>query len=147
MRNSSFLIKMKISFRRPPRFGWKCLAALVCWIGSSMLASGADPSPTRPNILFVLTDDQSIRSISAYAEAHPWVQTPQIDKLARNGVMFRNVYVGTWCMPARMSMLTGRMPYAVKSMRMVGNYPGAAYDPAQAPFWPAVFRKNGYTTA
>jgi arylsulfatase A-like enzyme len=102
---------------------------------------------SRPNILFILTDDQSIRSISAYREAHAWVRTPQIDTLARNGVLFRNAYIGTWCMPARLSLLTGRMPYAVKSMRMVGNYPGASYNAALAPFWPKVFREHGYTTA
>lgn len=141
---------MSIHPFRSIRSRWNILEACICLVSGGMLLpsnSGAATRPTRPNILFILTDDQSIRSISAYDEAHPWVQTPQIDALARSGVMFRNAYVGTWCMPARLSLLTGRMPYAVKSMRMEGNYPGAAYDPAQAPFWPSVFRKNGYTTA
>ena len=32
-------------------------------------------------------------------------------------------------------------------MRMEGKYPGSKYDPAKCPFWPSVFRKNGYQTA
>ncbi len=107
----------------------------------------AAASKERPNILFIMTDDQSYRSVSSYAGARPWVKTPHIDKLARSGVQFENAYVGTWCMPARVSLLTGRIPHAVESVRMEGAYPGVAYDPAQAPFWPRVLREHGYTTA
>lgn len=105
------------------------------------------PAASRPNILFILADDQSHRTVSAYEEADPWVRTPQIDALARSGIRFRHAYIGTWCMPARLSLLTGRLPHAVASMRMTGKYPGAAYDPQQAPFWPRVFREHGYATA
>jgi len=119
---------------------------LVLCATLTALAAGQN-TPERPNILFILTDDQSNRSVSAYDEAHSWVETPQTDRLARSGVLFRHAYTGTWCMPARLSLLTGRMPYAVKSMRMEGDYPGAAYDPQLAPFWPKVFRQQGYTTA
>ena len=44
-------------------------------------------------------------------------------------------------------MLTGRHPHGIQSMRMEGPYPGSTYDPKQCPFWPALFRKNGYHTA
>ncbi len=127
-------------------FRFKCALGFILCTLLTAIAAGQN-TPDRPNILFILTDDQSIRSVSAYHEAHPWVKTPHIDRLARSGVLFRHAYTGTWCMPARLSMLTGRMPYAVKSMRMEGDYPGAAYDPKLAPFWPKVFRKEGYTTA
>jgi arylsulfatase A-like enzyme len=106
----------------------------------------ASPAP-RPNILFILTDDQTHRSVSGYAAAHPWVETPHLDELSRRGVRFNHAYVGTWCMPARVSLLTGRMPHAVESVRMEGPYPGVVYDPAQTPFWPRVLRGYGYTTA
>jgi arylsulfatase A-like enzyme len=36
---------------------------------------------------------------------------------------------------------------AIESMRMEGKYPGSTYDPAKTPFWPKVFRENGYVTA
>jgi len=44
-------------------------------------------------------------------------------------------------------MLTGHHQFGVESMRMEGEYPGSVYDPQKCPFWPKVFRKNGYTTA
>jgi arylsulfatase A-like enzyme len=50
-------------------------------------------------------------------------------------------------MPSRATLLTGRLPHAVESMRMEGQYPGSTYDPAKSPFWPSVFRKQGYHTA
>jgi arylsulfatase A-like enzyme len=122
--------------------------AAVLALGSLTAAEpAAPPAPSRPNILFILTDDQSHRTIGAYEEADPWVRTPQIDTLARGGIRFRHAYIGTWCMPARLSLLTGRLPHAVDSMRMTGNYPGATYDPQRAPFWPRVFREHGYATA
>jgi arylsulfatase A-like enzyme len=44
-------------------------------------------------------------------------------------------------------MLTGHHQYGVESMRMQGEYPGSVYDPEKCPFWPRVFRENGYSTA
>ena len=103
----------------------------------------------RPNILFIYTDDQSHRTVSCYPEAPSWVRTPNIDRLAKQGVRFAHAYIGTWCMPSRAALLTGHHPYGsgVESMRMQGTYPGGTYDPKQCRFWPAVFRQNGYTTA
>jgi len=101
----------------------------------------------RPNILFIYTDDHSHRTVSAYPEAYPWVKTPNIDKLAQRGVRFHAAYCGAWCMPSRATMLTGHYQFGVESMRMEGPYPGCTYDPAKCPFWPSVFRRNGYFTA
>lgn len=101
----------------------------------------------RPNILFIYTDDQSHRSVSCYEEAWSWVNTPNIDALAEKGVRFTHAYVGTWCMPSRATMLTGHHQYGVESMRMEGQYPGSVYDPEKCPFWPRVFRENGFSTA
>ena len=105
---------------------------------------GADQ---RPNILFIFTDDQSHRSVSCYPEAPDWVETPNIDDLAKNGTRFANCYMSSWCMASRATLLTGHQTYGVNSMRMEGEYPGSEYDPEKCPFWPAVFRKNGYHTA
>ncbi len=103
--------------------------------------------PKRPNILFIYTDDHSYRTISAYKEAYPWVRTPNIDKLAAQGTRFTATYNGAWCMPSRATVLTGKHQFGVESMRMAGPYPGCEYDPVKCPFWPSVFRKNGYFTA
>lgn len=101
----------------------------------------------RPNILFIYTDDHSYRTVSCYPEAYEWARTPTIDGLARSGMRFTHAYIGTWCMPSRATLLTGHHQFGVESMRMVGQYPGSTYDPKQCPFWPSVFRKEGYVTA
>lgn len=101
----------------------------------------------KPNILFIYTDDQSHRTVSCYEEAHKWVKTPNIDKLAEQGVRFKSAYIGTWCMPSRFTMLTGLLQPRMNSVKMTGKYPASTYDPEVLKFWPKVFRENGYTTA
>ncbi len=104
-------------------------------------------SADKPNILFIYTDDHSHRTVGCYPESYDWVKTPNIDALAENGVRFKYAYIGTWCMPSRASLLTGHHQHGIESMRMEGDYPGSTYDPGKSPFWPKVFRENGYQTA
>ncbi len=111
----------------------KTLFAAFPLIACSLIAPFAlrAAEPSRPNILFIYTDDHSHRTVGCYPEAYPWVKTPNIDRLAKRGVRFASAYIGTWCMPSRATMLTGHHPYGVKSMKMVGKYPGSTYDPKQ----------------
>jgi arylsulfatase A-like enzyme len=120
------------------------LALLLLGVGAAPAAADA---PRRPNILFIFADDQSYKTVGCYPESWPWVRTPNIDALAKTGVRFHGAYLGAWCMPSRASLLTGRQPHGIQSMRMDGPYPGSTYDPKQCPFWPARFRTNGYHTA
>jgi arylsulfatase A-like enzyme len=122
----------------PLIFALACLAIPVC-------AQAAEA--TKPNILLIYTDDHSYKTVGCYPEAYPFVRTPNIDALAKRGIRFTHCYLGSWCMPSRASMLTGRHPHGIESMRMEGEYPGSAYDPLQCPFWPSVFRQHGYQTA
>lgn len=50
-------------------------------------------------------------------------------------------------MPSRATLLTGHHQFGIESMRMEGAYPGSTYEPEKCPFWPRVFRENGYVTA
>lgn len=118
------------------------LAICIAWAAPAFAAE-----PKQPNILFIYADDQSYRTVSCYPEAYDWVDTPNIDALARNGVRFSHAYIGTWCMPSRATMLTGLQQYGVQTMRMEGEYPGSVYDPEKCRFWPSVFRDQGYCTA
>ncbi|MBN2243386.1 MAG: sulfatase-like hydrolase/transferase [Acidobacteria bacterium] len=61
----------------------------------------------RPNILFILSDDHRWDFMSGVG--HPFVQTPNLDRLADEGVLFKNAFVTTsLCSPSRASFLTGR---------------------------------------
>ena len=121
-----------------------CLVAVATLVAARLHAAD---TTERPNILFIYTDDHSYRTINCYPESFDWVETPNIDSLARDGMRFTHAYIGTWCMPSRATLLTGHHQFGVESMRMEGKYPGSTYDSQQCPFWPSVFRKQGYTTA
>ncbi len=122
------------------------IALILIAVCATSTASGA-ASAERPNVLFLYTDDHSYRTVGAYPQSYPWVRTPAIDGLAARGMRFEYAYIGTWCMPSRATLLTGLHQFGVESMRMEGPYPGSTYDPEQVPFWPKVFRENGYFTA
>ncbi|MGL4549593.1 MAG: sulfatase-like hydrolase/transferase, partial [Gemmataceae bacterium] len=111
------------------------------------LAAALTPSADRPNILFVYTDDHSYRSLACYPGAYPFVRTPNLDRLAKEGVRFAGAYNGSWCAPSRATLLTGLHPFGVQSMRFSEPYPNSTYDPARCKFWPAEFRRRGYVTA
>jgi arylsulfatase A-like enzyme len=60
----------------------------------------------QPNILFIFSDDLSYRDLSCYGQKH--YQTPNLDKLAMNGMRFTQAYSGSSeCAPARASLMTG----------------------------------------
>lgn len=127
----------------------RCFLFLIAVI---LLSRGLAPQllaadSARPNILFIYADDQSLKTVSCYPESPDWVKTPNIDALATQGIRFHRCYLGSWCMPSRASLLTGRLQHGIESMRMSGDYPGSSYDPKQCPMWPAVFREQGYQTA
>lgn len=66
----------------------------------------------RPNILFVLTDQQRWDALGA--SGNPHVSTPNLDRLASEACMFTNAFCNSpVCMPSRMSMLTGQRPGAL----------------------------------
>jgi len=128
---------------------FKSVMLLICMmlcslsLVASVLVNGADP----PNILLIYADDHSPRMLSCHAEAYPLANTPNIDRLASQGVRFTAAYLGSWCMPSRASVLTGLHPHAIKSMRMTGRNPRSTYDPEKCRFWLAALRAGGYHTA
>ncbi len=76
---------------------------LLCFMGLSTTSLAGE----RPNIVFVLLDD--VRWDDLGATGHPWVQTPNFDRVAREGVLFANAFAATpLCSPNRGSILTGQ---------------------------------------
>ena len=67
------------------------------------------PADKRPNVVIILTDDMGYGDISCYNPSQ--IKTPNIDRLATEGVRFTNFYVPTpYCAPSRATLLTGRFP-------------------------------------
>lgn len=117
-------------------------------IGVSAGISGCDKAPDKspPNILYIFTDDQTLRTVSSYPGSYEYVNTPNIDRLAEEGMLFMSAYPGSWCMPSRATALTGLHQHGIESLRMTGEYPRNDYDPDSLRFWPSVFREAGYYT-
>ncbi len=109
------------------------LAALV----AGTVAHGA---VDRPNILIILTDDMRFDLMTH--EGHPYIQTPNLDRLAAEGMRFTQAYATTpLCGPCRMSILSGRLPSA--HGRLDNFYYPQDYDI----YFPADFHNQGYRTA
>jgi arylsulfatase A-like enzyme len=76
----------------------------------------------RPNILFILVDDMGWREPGCYG--HPTMQTPNIDRLASEGVRFTHMQVYPMCSPTRAALLTGRHGYRTGIINNIGDKGG-----------------------
>lgn len=80
-------------------------AALIA--GAVLLACEvAAADPKKPNVVFILTDDQGYGDISAHG--NPVLKTPNLDRLHAEGVRFTDFHVSPTCAPTRSALLTGR---------------------------------------
>jgi arylsulfatase A-like enzyme len=118
------------SFRR------QALLALIALFAVGSAAAAAD----RPNILFIFSDDHAYRAVSAYGSGLN--KTPNIDRLATEGVRFDRCYVtNSLCGPSRACILTGK--YSHKN----GFCPNRdVFDNRQLTF-PKLLQQSGYQTA
>lgn len=95
-----------------------------------------------PNILIFLTDDLGYGDLGCYG--NQIIQTPNIDKLASQGVRFTDFHAaGTVCSPSRASLLTGRHPYRLGFYYILG---GGAHLQASEITLPSLLREEGYQT-
>ena len=69
----------------------------------------ADSAPGRPNVILIMTDDQSYGDLGIHG--NPLIRTPNLDRLAKESVRLRQFYVCPVCSPTRSSLLTGRYNY------------------------------------
>ena len=100
-------------------------------LGIIFLSCNNDHENSKPNILYIFTDDQSDRTVGVYPNSYSWVKTPNIDKLAKQGVRFKYCYTGAKCVPSRGNALTGMLQH---------NYT------KETAYWPDEFRRQGYIT-
>jgi N-acetylglucosamine-6-sulfatase len=107
----------------------------------SRRASGA-ASDSRPNIVFILVDD--LRWDELGCAGHPYIKTPNIDRIAREGAMFRNAFMTTpLCSPSRASFLTGQYAH---TNGITDNVDRSAASHKLVTF-PLLLHQSGYETA
>jgi arylsulfatase A-like enzyme len=123
----------------------KLLSGLLILLGPGALpgglagAQGAEPK--RPNIVFIFSDDHAYQAISAYGSKVN--QTPNIDRLAREGMRFDRCLVpNSICGPSRATVLTGKYSHR----NGFYNNSNCRFDGSQVTF-PKLLQKAGYQTA
>ena len=119
-------------------------------IAASGAIAGAVPAlpgprkATRPNLLFIITDQQSATMLSA--AGNRWLKTPASDRLAATGVRFEQAYCADpVCLPSRFSFMTGRYPSAV-GVRHNGSKPSEKVNSMPGKAMGHFFRAAGYET-
>jgi N-acetylglucosamine-6-sulfatase len=106
-----------------------------------MAGAAAARADTRPNVVYIITDDQRWDLLSL--RGHPFVRTPNMDRIGRQGVLFTNAFVTTsLCSPSRASYLTGRYAHQHKVRY---NRSSETFDKEERTF-PRMLHDAGYHT-
>lgn len=119
---------------------------LILLVAAALARAGS----SRPNVLLIVADDLGYSDLGCYGGEIP---TPNLDRLAAQGVRFERLYTSARCCPSRASLLTGRHPHEVG----VGDFITAKPDPARgrayagrllpdSPTLAEVLRSAGYST-
>jgi len=96
---------------------------------------------TRPNIIFIMSDDHGYQAISAYGDSLN--HTPNIDALAKEGMLFNRAFVNnSLCAPSRAAILTGKY----SNMNGIKGNGDEVFDGSQNTF-PKILHEAGYQTA
>ena len=104
----------------------------------------AEKNDQRPNFLFILVDDQPYDAVG-FSKRYPFLKTPNIDKLANEGVNIKNFFVTqSICSPSRASFLTGTYPH-IHGVNQNNKFVDPNWD-SFAPY-SVHLQENGYETA
>lgn len=104
--------------------------------------SFAQNKVSKPNIIVIFSDDHALQAISAYGSPH--IKTPNIDRIANEGAIFRNTFcTNSICGPSRAVLLTGKYNH------LNGQYDNRTETRINTgqPMFPKYLQKNGYETS
>lgn len=114
-------------------------AGVKAGAASASQAGAGGAAARRPNIVFLLSDQHAFKYCGFMG--HGVVRTPNLDRIAGQGVVFRSAYCGNpLCAPSRAGMISGVYPSDVNSFCNTTCWDGSL------PAWPALMREAGYTT-
>jgi arylsulfatase A-like enzyme len=127
------------------RIAWGYVAASL-FLGLAMAApvpQARAADPKRPNIVFFFSDDHAYQAISAYNDPRKLLETPNLDRLGREGIRFdRAVVPNSICGPSRATVLTGKYSH----LNGFYNNTNSRFDGSQTTF-PKLLQAAGYQTA
>ena len=114
---------------------------MVIFIAMNATSLLAATSTSKPNIIFILSDDVGLGDV--HCTGGPF-KTPQIDLLAKSGMRFEYCYAMPLCGPSRCLFLTGRYPFRTG---LISNQSASALDAHNEIMIPTIMKKAGYATA
>ena len=135
----------------PPRHLWRrlCLTATFVPALLAIVLPGARPAlaqtDAKPNILFIMGDDIGWFNIGAYHRGMMAGKTPNLDKLASEGMLFTDYYAEASCTAGRANFITGELPIRT-GLTTVGQAGATVGMPAQAPTIATALKAMGYAT-
>lgn len=128
------------------------LALLLVCMGSAFAQKkakaglGAQSNATRPNIVLIMVDDMGYSDLGIYGSE---ISTPNLDRLAKEGIRLREFYNNSICAPTRASLLTGQYPHKAGIGYFdinLGLPPYQGYLNRESLTLGEVFRSGGYST-
>lgn len=130
----------KVACRRPMT-AWLLAMVAASLVGS---AAHAQQQPSRPNIVLIYMDDLGYGDSSAYGATA--IRTPQMDRLASQGLRFTSGYAtSATCTPSRFSLLTGKYAWRQQGTGVLPGNAAMIIDPARTTL-PSMLRSAGYHT-
>jgi arylsulfatase A-like enzyme len=119
-------------------------AAGLCPLCRSAVAQ-APVAGTKPNIVFIMGDDIGWFNIGAYHRGMMAGKTPNLDKLASQGILFTDYYAEASCTAGRANFITGELPIRT-GLTTVGQAGATVGMPAKAPTIATALKSMGYAT-
>ncbi|MFM7739683.1 MAG: sulfatase-like hydrolase/transferase, partial [Planctomycetota bacterium] len=125
------------------RLGFRFWAAVLFFVFLPLLCKTATADePRRPNVVIVLADDLGFSDLGCYGGE---IETPELDRLAKDGLQFTQFYNTARCWPTRGALLTGYYPQQIRRDRLEGIPSGnGGKRPAWAKLLPELLRAQGY---
>jgi uncharacterized sulfatase len=118
----------------------------ICLDGTKAIAAAAGKQSRRPNVIAIVTDDQSDWGMGAYGNRD--IHTPNMDRIANEGMLFTNSFVNTpVCSPSRATYLSGLYPTQHTIIDFLDENEAFDKNSFESLTWPAVLQKHGYKTA
>jgi arylsulfatase A-like enzyme len=115
------------------------LSLLLCGLSAFSAVAAA----SRPNIVFIFSDDHAYQAISAYDDPRKLIQTPNLNRIANEGIRFDRCLVpNSICGPSRATVLTGKYSHANGFYNNINS----RFDGSQVTF-PKLLQAAGYQTA
>ena len=131
--------------RHPLRLAALSLLALIAAVAAGGASQAQAQDNAKPNILVIMGDDIGWFNIGAYHRGMMAGKTPNLDKLASEGMLFNDYYAEASCTAGRANFITGELPIRT-GLTTVGQAGATVGMPAQAPTIATALKSMGYAT-